>query len=241
MALSILGHIIAYALCIDRVRFPYRLGSLVPSGIVFLGYAVAYKVLGFGVAHINYYIDPLTEPFHFIQSSVIRLMILWASELSPTFPSLWLQLLSKSYMMFVLLVGFLGLLAIVSWPLFRKDRVVGFALLGMVLGSIPLTSASPGERLMLPLSIGGSLFLACFIQAVWRVRKSDSESKACVSLPGFVPRVWAWFFRGELFSIGPGDRTLPRHRTGEIQRYECRSSQYIGHAWKPFRSRSGDR
>ncbi|MHC4691715.1 MAG: hypothetical protein ACYS67_03155, partial [Planctomycetota bacterium] len=49
----------AYALCIDRDRFVRRFTALIPYAAVVIIWRIFWTYLGYGVAHVGCYVDPL--------------------------------------------------------------------------------------------------------------------------------------------------------------------------------------
>ena len=81
-AIATCAYLAAFAAFLDDAPWRRRVASLVPYGLVVIVWRVAWLHLGYGVAHISFYIDPLQEPVRFAFALVQRPAILLLSQLT---------------------------------------------------------------------------------------------------------------------------------------------------------------
>jgi hypothetical protein len=102
--------------------------------------------LGYGVANMGGYVDPITDPVRFATALFERYPVLlfgqWGglSEISLVFDSL---LGSPYWWTAAVFVCFLGLL---FWPIVRRDPIARFFATGMLLAVIPISASDSRAR-----------------------------------------------------------------------------------------------
>src|SRR5258708_21904314 len=62
LGLGVLAYLAAYALLLDPAGWRRGLTAAIPAGGVFLTWAAAYRLLGFGASGSGMYLDPLASP-----------------------------------------------------------------------------------------------------------------------------------------------------------------------------------
>ena len=166
----------AYALCIDGDRFTRRFSALIPYAAVVIVWRVLWTYLGYGVAHIGCYTDPLSEPLLYI-SKVIKngpLLLQGAVAVPPAD----VGLIISSDMWKMVWRGalvFLVLSALLLIPLLRQKRAARFWAVGMLLSVLPVCAVFTSDRLLSFVSIGAMGLIAEFIAFVFT--KADWQGR----------------------------------------------------------------
>ncbi len=165
-ALAIGGYLLAHALFIDQGAWWRRLGSLVPCGIVGLGWAVAYRALGYGVSGSGTYVDPASDPLIFLGQAARNAPVLLFGQLG--FPADLVYLMPSDVGRAVWLAALVVLLIAVALllPLLRRDCLSRFFFTGMLLAVPPVCSTTASTRLLHFVGIGGIGLLALFLSGV---------------------------------------------------------------------------
>lgn len=166
LALGILGYLAAYALLLDPAGRRRGLTALAPAGAVFLAWAMAYRLLGYGAAGSGAYLDPLARPAATLHAAGERLPLLlfgqWTAlpvEIHGLLPAaaargLWLASLVLA-----------GLLALLLLAPLRRDRLCRFWALGMALALPPAVATFPANRLLMLAGLGAMGLLARLVAA----------------------------------------------------------------------------
>ena len=163
------AYLFAYACWLDESTLGRRFLTLVPYGIVLIVWRVVRDALGYGVANMGYYVDPITDPGGFAIALLERYPVLlfgqWGglseflffvqSKKLPGSPFWWIA------------VGYVGLLGLLFWPLLRRDRIARFFATGMLLAVIPICATFPMDRLLMFVGLGAFGLLARFWYAVF--------------------------------------------------------------------------
>jgi hypothetical protein len=163
------GYLFAYALWLDESTLRQRFLTLVPYGVVLVVWRVVRDSLGYGVANVGYYFDPITDPVSFGTALLERYPVLlfgqWAglSEVSMSFD----RLLGSAY--WWITVGYVVCLGMLFWPILRRDRIAQFFATGMLLAVIPICAAVPMDRLLMFVGLGAFGLLARFWSAALAV------------------------------------------------------------------------
>ena len=158
----------AYALCIDRDRFARRFSALIPYVAVVIVWRILWTYLGYGVAHIGCYTDPLSEPLLYITKIIKNgpLLLQGAVAVPPADVGLiissgmW-KILWRGALVFLVLSGLLLI------PLFKQSRAARFWAVGMLLSVLPICAAFTSDRLLPFVSIGAMGLIAEFIAFVF--------------------------------------------------------------------------
>jgi len=180
------AYLAAYAFFIDRGTWRQRCMALIPYTVVVLAWRLIWTHLGYGVANLGIYIDPLSEPLRFISAvknhAPFLLLGQWAlppSDISMMlYPGHWILLWRSGLVFFVLLV-------FVFAPLLWRDKTVRFWATGMILSMLPICATFPGDRLLLFVGIGAMGLVAQFIFVVFG--KIEQRPKLILwRIPAFV-------------------------------------------------------
>jgi hypothetical protein len=170
------AYLAAYALCIDRDRFVKRFAALIPYVAVVIVWRFFWTYLGYGVAHVGCYVDPLGEPLRYI-SMVIRngpLLLQAAVAVPPA--DICMVLSSQQWK--VLWRGacvFLVLAVLLLIGLLKQNRTARFWAVGMLLSILPICATFPSDRLLLFVSIGGMGLIAEFVAFVFTKIKGQQR------------------------------------------------------------------
>lgn len=154
----------AYALCIDRDRFVRRFTALIPYVAVVIIWRVLWTYLGYGVAHIGCYTDPLGEPLRYISMVIKNGPLLLQSAVAMPPADICMVLSSQAWkVLWWCCFVFLVLTAFLMIPLLKQYRTARFWAVGMLLSVLPICAAFPSDRLLSFVSIGGMGLIAEFI------------------------------------------------------------------------------
>ncbi|MCP4896742.1 MAG: hypothetical protein GY906_07160 [bacterium] len=214
MVISLLGgetglagfaYLFAYEL-FRRGNLRQRAAALLPATLVFAGYVVLYRTLGYGSLGSGLYIDPVAESAAYLSSAMIRIPTLLGgaltgliSDLSIVMPDLAPIQATVGVLAVGLIIGMLKL----SWP--RLDEKTRGAVLwlgvGSLLATLPVVATFPSDRLLLGPAIGLCAVLSIVIHQCWqrwRVRAGQepgseiSDSTSQQSLAVKRPARVAW-------------------------------------------------
>jgi len=158
----------AYALCIDRDRFVRRFTALIPYAAVVIIWRILWTYLGYGVAHIGCYTDPLGDPLLYISKIIKNGPLLLQGAIAV--PPADVSLIISSDMWKIMWRGaviFFVLSALLLIPLLKQNRAARFWALGMLLSVLPICATSPSDRLLSFVSIGSMGLIAEFIAFVF--------------------------------------------------------------------------
>lgn len=164
--IAMIGYLAAYALCLERGPLVRRLATLIPAGVVAVGWRLAYQALGYGVVGSGHYLDPVMTPVLFVGRLITQIPVLVMGHLAASpldglvvFPHLlWLSLV----------VGVLW--AAWMWAAFstllRTSPLARFFALGMVITAAPLATGVPQDRLLTPIALGGFGLIALCLESL---------------------------------------------------------------------------
>lgn len=162
------AYLFAYALWQDQSILSRRLLTLVPYGVVLVLWRLVVSELGYGVSNVGHYVDPLSDPGRFGQALVQRFPVFLMGQWGIS-ADLWLlaELFGMQSALWWLSVSYLGVLALLFWPLLSRDRLARFFATGMLLSVIPICAMVPGDRLLLFVGLGAFGLLVQFCQAAF--------------------------------------------------------------------------
>lgn len=152
---------LAYVLAYELVR-RRKLGPVLPSAALAVGYLAIYRALGFGTRGSATYLDPGSDPLGFLAALPARLAAFAADLLAGVPLDLWLF----SPLIRPVLVGIgVAALAVFGWALWRAraHEGVSWLLVGAALAAIPATPGAPGSRLLLVPGLGVAAGLAALV------------------------------------------------------------------------------
>lgn len=179
-----LAYLVAYALFRDPGPGSDRARSLLP----FLGITVVWRLgthlAGYGTAHVDFYIDPGSEPLKFLGAVAFRLPILFLGLFSPIDSTGGLLGPPGTAELFCGLgLATMAFVGAGVWPLLRRDPRARFFALGTILSLIPSCATFPGNRMLMWSSLGAMGLIACFLEA-WFDPRPSAASQAAGSSPG---------------------------------------------------------
>jgi hypothetical protein len=169
--LATCAYLAAYALFIDRGNLRKRCLSLLPAVAVVVGWRILWVLRGYGIADVGLYVDPLRDPARYATAVIAHLPCLllgqWAGP--PAESSLMNTLLGSATVQGVWWAGvaFPVLLAVILWPLLRRDAIARFWALGMLLSLLPVCATFPADRLLVFSGLGAMGLLARFLEGVF--------------------------------------------------------------------------
>ena len=182
-AVATMGYLFAYAVCLDRGTIAARLRTLLPSLLVFAGWAFAYKHYGFGTRGSGMYLDPVAQPARFLEAALTRAPLLLSGELGGPPPDPYPFLpphLATVLLVIALVVVAFAINALSS--LVRTRAESRFFAIGGGLAVLPLCGVTPSMRVLAFASFG---LLGLVAQLVAAVLDGDAW------LPSGGPRRWA--------------------------------------------------
>ena len=167
---AVCAYLAAYTLFLDRGTFWRRAATLVPYAAVVLGWRVTWSQLGYGVAHIGLYVDPLHEPWLFARGVVERVpyLLLGQWALPPAETYLLGNLIGPAVVRGLWWVGtsLMLLLAVLFAPLLRREPVARFWALGMLLSLVPMCATAPADRMLFFPGLGAMGLLALWLGSI---------------------------------------------------------------------------
>lgn len=164
VAISVCGYLFAYAVFLDRGSFWARARTLAPYALLLIPYRIVYNALGYGALHSAMYIDPMREPWAFVEALVTHLPVLLFAQFTlppaefwEAYPLMapWLQ----PAVFVLLLLGLFTLYRLLR-PIFARSREARFWALGGILAAIPVCGTFPADRLLVATSLGGAALLS---------------------------------------------------------------------------------
>ena len=181
------AYLLAYALFLDPQPGRRRLLSLAPYAVVIVLWRVVYFLGEYGVRGSALYVDPVSDPLHFVQTLAVRLPILLLAQFALPYAEFWdlfpviAPPLQPAMLVLALVVVSLAIWLLV--PLYRRDAQVRFWMVGTLLATIPACAAVPNDRLLTATGVGGAALIARFLAEVYertypRERRSASAAAA---------------------------------------------------------------
>lgn len=211
VALTVLAFFASYEL-FGRDDAPRaRIAALLPVGLVFVAWALAYRAGGFGGGGSSLYLDPLRQPLQFLSVAPERALILLASALGglPAEASI----ATPAFAPFAALFGVAccvaaGLTLRVCWPQLdpAERRGLRWLVPGALLGLVPVLATFPLDRLLLVPGLAGSALVAVALRAAWRGLRARARSAVLLGiLPALVHVVLPPFVCGFLRNVFGGE------------------------------------
>lgn len=159
--IGICAFLFAYALCLENGRLYDRLWSLLPAGLVVIGWRLVYSGFGFGTKNSGLYIDPLEAGVDFLVTGVFRQIVMHFYQYSGL-DTIFNPFSSAGKILLLLFaLAFLMWVFRVAYTHFREDRIIKFAFVGSFFSTLPsCASAIPSGRLLFIAAIGASIIIA---------------------------------------------------------------------------------
>lgn len=165
LALGTFAYAASYAIVIERGPLVQRLRSLVPWIIAGASWAIHYKLSGFGARGSGWYVDPISQPFEFLQVVVERLPLLVAAQVSGLSVETFSAMFQHNR---VVLLVFLAAASFVLARFMVARPEARFWALGAVLSAVPVCATLPSDRLLFFVGIGVFPLLAEIVVAAFR-------------------------------------------------------------------------
>ncbi len=166
-AIGAIAYLGAYALLLEKGDLRSRLLSLVPAGIVSIGWFVAYRSLGYGAAGSAMYIDPGADPGAYLRAVLERAPLLLFGQWGlPSELHLLMSATARSVYWWVACT-WVALVALALLPLLRRERIARFLAGGMLLSLLPVCATFAGDRLLVFAGLGGSALLGLLLTGIW--------------------------------------------------------------------------
>lgn len=160
MAVATGGYLLGYALFLDRGTSRQRALSLAPGTAVGIGWALAYRALGYGARHSGLYVDPVGNPLEFARALVERAPLLFFGQWAlPADLQAGLSV-SARHAFWLGAVALFAAVAVLLAPLLRADRTARFFATGMLLALVPASATFVSIRLLFMAGFGGAGLLA---------------------------------------------------------------------------------
>ncbi|MHB8898625.1 MAG: hypothetical protein ACYC6Y_07750 [Thermoguttaceae bacterium] len=173
------AYLFAYALWLDRASLWTRFLTLVPYGLVLVAWRIVRDGLGYGVAHLGVYIDPITDPSRYALALVERFPVFVLGQWgAPSDLAVVVHRLLGSPLWWIA-VAYAAVLGLIFWPVLRRDPVARFFATGMLLAMVPVCATFPTDRLLMFAGLGAFGLLVRFWHAVF-------------APGGARPPGWAW-------------------------------------------------
>ena len=162
------AYLFAHVVFLDPRRGWKRWLALTPHAVVGLGWAATWRGLGYGVANMGLYTDPLREPLSFLAGALLRAptLLLGQWALPPSDLALTLSPTDATRLAVfgtIMLVALATVIARrVTW-----NSTNGFWTLGMLLALAPCCATFPSDRMLFFVGLGACALLGQFLVAVF--------------------------------------------------------------------------
>lgn len=183
IGLAISGYLFAYTLFMERNQSWRRWNALLPYLMFGIAWVVFYKAGGFGARGNATYIDPVTQPLSFLAAMIERAPVLLFSQfaLPPADVYILTVFQGVEWVLVGLALVFLALFAKVLWPLLKQSASARFWALGMLIALIPVSAATPSDRLLVMVGIGANGLLAELLYGYWQQKQGQGQGAAIFS------------------------------------------------------------
>ena len=167
-AVAICGYLFAHVLFLEAGSYPRRLLRLLPYAVIAIAWRVTSKSLGYGVEGSGVYVDPGSDPLAFLPLLIERAPILLYSQLGGPWSDGWsayFVIPGMAALIMALAIFMISVSTALIIPLWRRDPVMRFFAVGMVLSTVPPSATFPADRLLTWMSFGGMGVCALIIGA----------------------------------------------------------------------------
>jgi len=165
------AYLAAYAVFLERGPLARRLWTLAPYAAVLIAWRVVWSSLGYGVAEVGFYVDPLHEPLRYLAALVQRAPYLFLGQWTgpPAEVFILEQIVGATLVrsLWWVGIGLALLLAVLLWPLLRRDATARFWAVGLLLALLPICTTFPADRMLLFTGVGAMGLLAQFLALVF--------------------------------------------------------------------------
>jgi hypothetical protein len=170
IALGAVAYLFAYACFLEPAgrRVVRRLATLLPCGVAFAIWAIAYEVGDFGTSGSGFYTDPL-DLQSFGAAIWHRAPLLLLGQWTPIpsdLGSLFAPGTTGARAIWWLAIAVLAAIAAMLAPLLRRERVARFWCVGALLSLLPIAAVGPQDRLLFFVGLGSMPLLAQLVGAV---------------------------------------------------------------------------
>ena len=165
------AYLFAYAVCLETGPRARRAAALLPYAVIVIGWRIVWAQLGYGVADVGFYVDPLREPLRFLHAVAERAPYLllgqWAAP--PAEICIMGNVVGATLVHALWWAGSAAAAALVwlLYPLVRRDRLARFWTLGMLLAFLPACSTFPADRMLLFVGLGAMGLVAQLLTAIF--------------------------------------------------------------------------
>jgi hypothetical protein len=167
-----LGYLLGYALFLERGSLRHKAATLLPYVLVFVGWRVVYRALGYGVSNSSLYADPLIQPGLYLEYLVQHATVLLAAQLGVIWADITMLSFAVPRGQWLAIAAFVMLIAWFLWllrPQLRAAAEARFACLGMLCAVLAVAPANPAmDRLLTWIAIGACPLVAMLIAPALR-------------------------------------------------------------------------
>ena len=183
---STFAFILAYALVLEPGSFRNRALTILPSVLVIIVWRIIYTLSGFGLLHVDIYIDPASEPLHFCEALIPRDMVLLGSQLTSVPPEFLFAVKPSLHPIIIALYGVFPVAALMVFlPWVRRDKIAAFWFAVMILAAIPEAVLVPLSKNFGFIAVGAYGLIASFVAGVLHQAEAGCRN-------GRAYRILAW-------------------------------------------------
>ncbi len=173
-SIAIGAYLIAYELLAQRGPWLRRARAALPYVAITLLWRACYNLTGLGASGSGPYVDPAREPLHFLSLLLARGPILLLGQFLLPPAEAYVALPQHARALLIAAVLFAATLALLLWPLLRRDRVARFWAAGMLLSLLPAACTYPNNRQLLFTSFGAMALIA----QLWHMYAIELRARA---------------------------------------------------------------
>lgn len=190
-ALAVLAYLAAYEFFGSQKPVKNRIKALMPTALLVFVYLIYYRLMNYGTASQDLYINPMTDPVSFITALPTRLASMFGEMffriisllgIDPIVPSMdWITILAGAAALFLCGLLFYPVWSNASIDQRRKTR---WLIIGSVAAMFPLASGYPCPRVAMIPFIGGSVVLAFILHHWWHKLSRKRNIRQNLKSPG---------------------------------------------------------
>lgn len=164
------AYLVAYELFLVTGKLRKKIMGILPYVMVGTLWYCIYHLWGFGTEGGGGYIDPGQNPLGYLTALFERLpVLLYGQWFFPNAVIYGMLPKAAAHIVLVVVYGILACMAVVLWPIVKRDGEAKFWALGMVLALLPACATTPDNRLLLFSGLGAMGLLARLL-AAWSER-----------------------------------------------------------------------